>query len=79
MLPGQGDSGQSESALVEGKPAVMGEPVVEQQSQAQFTRQVARIRSPLSQRRTRRLIRFAAVSAGLAAGGVAILALALTG
>jgi hypothetical protein len=53
--------------------------VVEQYSQAQFARQSTRVRSPLSRRRTLRLVRFALASAGLAAGSVAILALALKG
>jgi hypothetical protein len=53
--------------------------VVEQYSQAHFARQGTRVRSPLSRRRTRRLVRFALASAGLAAGSVAILALALRG
>ncbi len=57
----------------------MGELVVEQYSQAQFARQSTRVRSPLSRRRTLRLVRFALASAGLAAGSVAILALALKG
>ena len=56
---------------------MVGEIVVEQYSQAQFARHSTRVRSPLSRRRTRRLVRFALASAGLAAGGVAIRALAL--
>jgi hypothetical protein len=57
----------------------LGVLALEQYSQADFARHSKRARSPLSQRRTRRLLRFALVSGGLAAGGIALLVLALTG
>jgi len=51
---------------------------MEQYSPDDFARHRTRVRSPNSRRRTRRLLRFALMSATLALGGVALLVLALT-
>jgi hypothetical protein len=65
--------------VVRGKSELGGVLMVEQYTQDHFTRHGTRVRSPLSQRRTRRLMRFALVSVALVAGSLALLVVALTG
>jgi hypothetical protein len=50
---------------------------MEQYSPEDFTRQSRRVRSPIPHRRSRRLMRFAILSAAVMMAGIGLLALAL--